>query len=131
MTSPGHVFMAFDTGEPEQNGWLFESETTSAIAYGGTVWLPYETTILAEGFLASWEEGSRLYKRHAAAGEIEFIPIASERTRFPALPLDPASFAITAPAGLDRRTALPRLGRVASLDALRGERHPSRAATRR
>ncbi|HKJ85842.1 MAG TPA: hypothetical protein VKA06_07185, partial [Spirochaetia bacterium] len=97
MTSPGHVFMAFDTGEPEQNIWLFESETTSAIAYGGTVWLPYETTILGEGFLASWEEGSRLYKRHAEAGEIEFIPIASERTRFPALPLDPASFAITSP----------------------------------
>lgn len=97
MTSPGHVFMAFDTGEPEQNLWLFESETTAAIAHGGTVWLPYETTILDQGFLASWEEGSRLYTRHEPAGEIEFIPVGSQRDRFPALPLGPASFTITPP----------------------------------
>lgn len=97
MTSPGHVFMAFDTGEPEQNRWLFESETTAAIAHGGTVWLPYETTILDQGFLASWEEGSRLYRRHEPDGDIEFIPLSAQRERFPALPLDAASFSITPP----------------------------------
>lgn len=97
MTSPGHVFLAFDTGEPEQNRWLFESETTTAIAHGGTVWLPYETTILDEGFLASWEEGSRLYKRYSPDGSVEFIPVSAQRSRFPALPLAPASFSIAPP----------------------------------
>lgn len=97
MTSPGHVFLAFDTGEPEANRWLFETDTTAAIGYGGTVWLPYETTTLAQGFLASWREGSRLYRRYAQAGGIEFIPIAGTRDRYPALPLDPPSFTITPP----------------------------------
>lgn len=97
MTSPGHVFLAFDTGEPEANRWLFETDTTAAIGYGGTVWLPYETTILDQGFLASWREGSRLYRRYASAGRTEFIPIAAARDRYPALPLDPPSFTITPP----------------------------------
>ena len=97
MTSPGHVFLAFDTGEPEQNRWLFESERTAALVYKGTVWLPFETTILHEGFLASWEEGSRLYRRHADDGTVEFIPLETVRGRFPPLPLEPASFRITPP----------------------------------
>jgi tetratricopeptide (TPR) repeat protein len=100
MTTPGHVFMAFDTGEPEQNRWLFESETTAAIAYSGTVWLPYETTILQEGFMASWEEGSRLYRRYEPDGQVEFLPVASVRDRFPAIPLEAASFSVTPPPGL-------------------------------
>ncbi|MFW5689331.1 MAG: hypothetical protein ACOC1U_07155, partial [Spirochaetota bacterium] len=97
MTSPGHVFLAFDTGEPEQNRWLFESERTAAFSHRGTVWLPYETTILDQGFLASWEEGSRLYTRYSQTDEIEFIPLSTTRERFPPLPLEAASFSITPP----------------------------------
>lgn len=97
MTSPGHVFLAFDTGEPEQNAWLFESDRTTALRHDGTVWIPYETTIMDQGFLASWEEGSRLVRRYRDSGEIEFIPIGEARGRFAALPLDEASFEITPP----------------------------------
>ena len=100
MTSPGHVFMAFDTGEPAQNAWLFESDTTAVIEYEGTVWLPYETTILHEGFLASWQEGSRLYMRYEPEGQIEFLPVSAERDRFPAIPLQSASFSVTPPPAL-------------------------------
>jgi tetratricopeptide (TPR) repeat protein len=85
MTSPGHVFLAFDTGEPAVNAWLFESDDTTAIVHGGTVWLPYETTILDQGFMASWKEGSRLYRQYNGRGEIEFLPIAEQRDEFPAL----------------------------------------------
>jgi tetratricopeptide (TPR) repeat protein len=98
MTSPDHVFLAFDSGQPEQDAWMFDSETTVAIPYNGTLWIPFETTILDQGFLASWEEGSRLVRRYGASAMrripedgndgIEFLPIQLERERYPALPVD-------------------------------------------
>ena len=97
MTSPGHIFLAFDTGEPAGNRRLFESPGRSVIIHEGRIWLPLETTILEEGFLAAWEEGSRLYRRHEPEGGIEFIPVSSARERFPALPLGPAAFAVPPP----------------------------------
>jgi hypothetical protein len=46
MTSPGHVFLAFDTGEPRENLWLFAHRNLQALVHGATVWLPVETTLL-------------------------------------------------------------------------------------
>lgn len=98
MTSPGHVFLAFDTGEPEQNAWLFESDELVAITHHGTVWLPVESTILSEGFLAAWKEASRLVSTYEPAGQIEFIPIRDARANYPALSVEPASYTILPPA---------------------------------
>lgn len=98
MTSPGHVFLAFDTGEPEQNAWLFESDELVAITHHGTVWLPVESTILSEGFLAAWREASRLVSTYEPAGQIEFIPIRDARANYPALSVEPASYTILPPA---------------------------------
>jgi tetratricopeptide (TPR) repeat protein len=96
MTTPGHVFLAFDTGEPAQNAWLFESDDTTAIVHGGTVWLPYETTILDQGFMASWREGSRLYRQYNSRDQIEFLPIAEHRAEFPPLAIvEPPGFEAT------------------------------------
>lgn len=99
MTSPGHIFMAFNTGEPEQNAWLFESDTTAVVRHAGTVWLPVETTILDQGFTSSWIEGSRLVNRYEASGDIEFLPVGDLRDDFPPLPLpsDNLSFQILPP----------------------------------
>ncbi|TVQ25727.1 MAG: hypothetical protein EA382_06580 [Spirochaetaceae bacterium] len=97
MTSPAHVFLAFDTGEPEANRWLFESPDTRAIAHNGTIWLPFETTILDQGFLASWREGSRLYGRYEPLGQIEFLPVIDQWQRFPPLPLADPSFSVAPP----------------------------------
>lgn len=98
MTSPDHVFLAFDSGQPEQDAWMFESVTTTVIPYNGTLWIPFETTILDQGFMASWEEGSRLVRRYGASAKraipgdgndgIEFLPVSGQRERFPALPVD-------------------------------------------
>jgi tetratricopeptide (TPR) repeat protein len=92
MTSPGHVFMAFDTGEPRHNAWLFNSDTTVAIEHGGTVWLPLETTILSDGFTAAWAEGSRLWNRYEPSGEIEFLPVHEARALYEPIPTSAVGF---------------------------------------
>ncbi len=107
MTSPGHVFLGFDTGEPEQNLWLFETEQTTGFVHAGSVWLPIETTILQQGFQAAWTEGSRLLRRHSDGSparvtesggtEVEFLPISNQWETYPQLPLEPASFEIYPP----------------------------------
>lgn len=97
MTSPGHVFLAFDTGEPIQNAWLFESASYATIGHAGTVWLPVESTILEEGFSAAWAEGSRLVNAYADSGQTEFIPLRQARAQYPALALDRASFEVLSP----------------------------------
>ncbi|MFP4510756.1 MAG: hypothetical protein ACLFNQ_11560 [Spirochaetaceae bacterium] len=95
MTSPGHVFIAFDTGEPAANRWIFEGDGTTVIPHNGTLWIPVETTILDEGFVASWREASRLMRAHE--GEIEFLPLADQRSSYPPIPLGPPAFQIVAP----------------------------------
>ncbi len=96
MTSPGHVFIAFDTQEPAANEWIYANEQRRVIRYGGTLWMPVETTILEQGFLAAWEEASRLIRVHSE--EIEFLPLAEQRRLYPAIPLGPAGFNVVAPA---------------------------------
>ncbi|TVR35133.1 MAG: hypothetical protein EA404_01120 [Spirochaetaceae bacterium] len=115
MTSPGHVFVAFDTEEPLNNRWLYEAADRTVIEYHGTLWIPLETTILQQGFLAAWTEGSRLVQMHADA--VEFLPYYRERERYPSIPLPPASFAIEPP-GADRLRAAYQLTRDQLRDAL-------------
>ena len=95
MTSPGHVFMAFDTGEPESNAWLFETEELEVIASKGNVWIPVETTTLSQGFYHSWQYASRLVRTHR--DEIEFLPLVDQSQLYPPMPLPDATFTIIEP----------------------------------
>ena len=95
MTSPGHVFLAFDTGEPKENLWLFTHRNLEAISHQGTVWLPVETTILEEGFLSAWKTASELVQKHR--GKIEFLPVGEQRNRYPPLPLPATNLSVFEP----------------------------------
>jgi tetratricopeptide (TPR) repeat protein len=95
MTSPGHVFLAFDTGEPEENLWLFTHRNLQAIVHGETVWLPVETTVLEEGFMPAWESASELVRKHR--GKIEFLPVREQRDRYPPLPLPATDLGVFEP----------------------------------
>ncbi|MBN2655590.1 MAG: hypothetical protein JXR86_00915 [Spirochaetales bacterium] len=96
MTSPGHVFAAFDTEEPAGNRWMFEKEGREIIVDGGTIWIPLESTYLNEGFDASWEKASRIITRYSP-GEIDFLPVADQRKDFPPLPLGESSIMVVEP----------------------------------
>ena len=98
MTSPGHVFFAFDTGEPASNAWQYSSETCETIVHENTVWIPVEATILHKGFFTAWEEASKLVGRYSALGELEFLPVREAWGVYPALPLPESAFTIAEPA---------------------------------
>ena len=98
MTSPGHVFFAFDTGEPSSNAWQYSSEACETVIHDRTVWIPVEATILKEGFFTAWEEASKLVARYSALGELEFLPVREAWGTYPALPLPESAFTIAEPA---------------------------------
>jgi tetratricopeptide (TPR) repeat protein len=95
MTSPGHVFLAFDTGEPKENLWLFTHRNLQATVHQGTVWLPVETTLLGEGFVPAWESASELVRKHR--GKTEFLPVREQRDRYPPLPLPSTDLGVFEP----------------------------------
>jgi len=97
LTTPGHVFCAFDSGEPEENRWLFTTEKMEAIPYDGTLWIPVETTVLQKGFPTAWQEASRLVRKHSRAGELEFLPVHALRETYPPLPVGESSFVVAEP----------------------------------
>lgn len=99
MTSPGHVFLALDTSEPEENLWLFKRGDLEAIRHAGSVWIPIETTVLKRGFHFAWLKGSELLKDYQKEGKIEFLPVYRLRKKYPPLPLPESSFTVVEPPG--------------------------------
>lgn len=110
MTSPGHVFLAFNTRIPAENLWMFQSQTTDAIVHNGEIWLPIESTNTQEGFMKTWEFASSQYRTHAASGNVEFLPVAESRQLFPALPLPRSSYSLATPASSAVATLLGAQG---------------------
>lgn len=86
MTTPGHVFMAFNTGEPADRAWVYTNGNLKPQVQGGTVWLPVETTVLHKGFSVAVQTAMELVARYTA-DKVEFIPVQSVRERFPPVPL--------------------------------------------
>lgn len=87
ITSPGHVFMAFNTEIPVKNEWMYKMQGTVTLSKNGTLWIPIETTKLEKGFLEAWKLGSSEILRYSDKGQIEFLPVSETRERFPPLPL--------------------------------------------
>lgn len=97
MTSPGHVFFAFDTGEPESNRWQFAADGLEVIVHEESLWVPLEATVVNRGFFAAWENASEIYRRHSESGEIEFLPVREAWTTYPSLPLPESPFTVVEP----------------------------------
>ena len=98
MTSPGHVFFAFDTGEPAANAWQYTSGQCEVIIRNDRVWIPVEATILDKGFFAAWKEASRDIRRYGGSGEIEFLSVRESWRTYPSLPLPESALTIIEPA---------------------------------
>lgn len=68
VTTPGHIFTAFDMGvAPELAPRLF-SRPEDLISHQGRTWAPIETTALREGFLRAWEIGATQWRAATEAG---------------------------------------------------------------
>lgn len=98
LTTPGHIFLAFDSGEPAENAPYLTDDAHEAMARGGSAWIPVETTLLSKGFMAAWASATDLVRRYGQSGPFEFLPLAGMRDAFPALPLPPSSIIVAEPA---------------------------------
>ncbi len=58
-TTPGHVFLAFNTGVSEENAGDVSPNTGDYMLRSGTVWIPVEVTMTREPFVKAWKESSR------------------------------------------------------------------------
>ncbi len=96
LTTPGHIFLAFDSGEPAENAALFTTKAQEVIVHG-TVWIPVETTVLRQGFMAAWTAASELVRKYRQTGSFEFLPLAEMRETWPPLPLPPSSLTVIDP----------------------------------
>jgi tetratricopeptide (TPR) repeat protein len=117
LTSPGHIFMAFDSGEPAENAGFLTATGLEVLARNGTAWIPVETTVLGSGFMGAWKSASELVKKYSAAGPFEFIPLAGMRDAYPALPLPSSPITVAEPARgtVDKAYAVSMAGFTSSL----------------
>jgi tetratricopeptide (TPR) repeat protein len=98
VTTPDHVLMAFNTGEPDVNAWRFEGPDRHVFTSGGTVWIPLETTVLHEGFREAWRAATRRIRSIPRGTDAGFVPVEKARARYPALPLPPQDPSVLPPA---------------------------------
>jgi len=98
LTTPGHIFLAFDTDEPAENAQFLRGAGLEVLTKNGRVWIPVETTILSQGFMAAWASASDLVRKYSSSGPFEFIPVSEMRDSFPALPLPAGSLTVAEPA---------------------------------
>src|SRR5208337_1391862 len=98
LTTPGHIFCAFDTDEPAENAPYLRGAGLEVMTRNGKVWIPVETTILSQGFMAAWASASDLVRKYSSSGPFEFIPVSEMRDSFPALPLTTGSLTVAEPA---------------------------------
>jgi tetratricopeptide (TPR) repeat protein len=97
LTTPGHIFVAFDSGESVDAAAMLAAPPLELLQIEGTLWVPVETTVLKDGFPAAWLAASILVKKYRGAG-LEVLPVHLLRDRWPALPLQRSTIAIAEPA---------------------------------
>ena len=61
-----HVYLLFDTGVQPGNGSIISENPKRYVVRAGpnkqeTIWIPVETTLLADGFETAWEKGAQEY----------------------------------------------------------------------
>ena len=59
ITTPGHIFAAFDTGLKANTLWTKLDESYCTIEINEHIWIPVETTILYNGFDGAWKSASK------------------------------------------------------------------------
>jgi len=97
MTSPGHIFCAFDTGATESDAWMFQSAGFEFIINSGNIWLPIETTLLQGDFLSALAGATKIILQNRGRIPLEFIPLARVRSMYPPIPVVDSSGSVAIP----------------------------------
>jgi len=73
ITVPGHIYAAFQLNMGVAEATRTFSRPDDIILRDDEVWVPVETTLLGDGFLAAWAEGARAWREHDADGAAGFF----------------------------------------------------------
>ena len=88
ITYPDHVLVMFNTGIFEKNRLALSADTMLTVVYQGTIWIPVETTMIGDGFVAAWKAASKEY--HTALteeGQIGIIDLDEAWKIYPPVPI--------------------------------------------
>jgi hypothetical protein len=75
VTTPGHIFVAFDSGLTQENAARAFSDSADTIVRNGKVWIPIEVTLVKDGFLKSWSVGAMEWRDGVSRDQAGFYPI--------------------------------------------------------
>jgi tetratricopeptide (TPR) repeat protein len=93
LTSPGHVFMAFDSGMSPAQADMVSFRNSDYFEHNGSLWIPIEATAIKEGFAEAWNRGAEEYNRAKYDEQLGQIEVAVLQQNYPSVPL-PASRAL-------------------------------------
>ncbi len=79
---PGHLSLLVGTGVHERNAIALGIDPDLLVIDDEQVWIPLETTALAQGFARAWEIGAEAYAGWKARGRVQFVDVAAAQARF-------------------------------------------------
>jgi Flp pilus assembly protein TadD len=84
---PGHIFLLVDTGLHERNRSALGVDSTLMVVADEQVWIPLETTSLAQGFAKAWRDGADGIATGAASDTVRYFDVTHAQVRYePASP---------------------------------------------
>jgi tetratricopeptide (TPR) repeat protein len=70
ITTPAHIFAAFDSGMDEETASKVLDSSNSALILEGRAWIPVEVTLVKNGFLQAWKTGLSEFRQAGAGAAI-------------------------------------------------------------
>jgi tetratricopeptide (TPR) repeat protein len=87
VDAPGHILLIADSGLHESHREALGVDSTMVVVRDGRVWVPIETTQLAQGFAAAWRAGAEVVASASQRGALGFVDVTRSQERYePALP---------------------------------------------
>lgn len=97
VTTPDHVLVAFNTGEPSANAWLYEGAGYPVFDYEGALWLPIETTVFSRGFVATIDAAAERIRTAGGVEAVGFVATDTARSQYPTIPVPPTQLNLALP----------------------------------
>lgn len=107
ITTPGHIFVAFDTGLTQENAARLFQDAGDLTIRDGSVWIPVEVTVIKDGFIRAWSVGAREWRAAITTGEEGFYQVRKAWELYAPVGFAEAGLGITLPP-MDRLAAVYR-----------------------
>jgi tetratricopeptide (TPR) repeat protein len=75
VTTPGHIFVAFDSGLSAEAAGRFFDAQEDLIVRDGEAWIPVEVTLVKDGFFRAWKMAAQEWHKAEADGQAGFNPV--------------------------------------------------------